>query len=308
MAAPDFSSRHLRAFVALADLENFTRAARATHVSQPAFSALIRTLEEAVGVRLFDRTTRSVRLTPEGQVFEPSARQLLRDAERAVGDLRDHIDRRKGRVHVAALPSISAGVLPPIFAQYRRTFPGVELALSDQLSEGCIAQVREGRADFALVSSNARPSDLVELDSQVLCTDTYHLVCPADHPILAESRLTLRKIAAHPFIHLTRNNSVRQALEAALHPMVMNAVLEVEHLGTLFSMVHAGLGISVVPTFTLHQFRLSTITTRPLVLPNLVRYIYVVRQRDHSLSAAASAMLDLIVVGIADHHQPSSQA
>ena len=123
MAAPDLSTRALRAFLALVELRNFTRAAQATHLSQPAFSALIRSLEDAVGTRLFDRNTRSVQLTPEGRLFEPSARQLLADASRALADLADHVERRKGRVHVAALPSLAAGWLPALFAEYRSTFP-----------------------------------------------------------------------------------------------------------------------------------------------------------------------------------------
>lgn len=295
MSAPDFSLRELRAFVALVDVENFTRAAQAIHLSQPAFSALIRRLEETVGVRLFDRNTRSVRLTPEGLLFEPSARQLVRDAERALANLSDQIELRKGRVHVAALPTISAGLLPAVFEEFRRSFPGIDLVLSDRLSEACIALVKEGRADFALVSNNARAGELDELDARLLCRHHYHLVCPAHHPLLSEKRLTLRKIAQHPFIQMTRNNSVRKALEAAIHPRIMNTVLEVEHLGTVISMVNAGLGISVVPTFTLHQFQWPTIATRPLVTPHLLRHIYLVRHRDRSLSVASSAMLDLIV-------------
>src|SRR5580765_79290 len=101
MPAPDLTSRQLRAFTVLADQRNFTRAAQACHLSQPAFSALIRTLEETLGSRLFDRDTRSVQLTPEGSLFEGSARRLLEDMQAAVGDLADHVERRKGRVSVA---------------------------------------------------------------------------------------------------------------------------------------------------------------------------------------------------------------
>ena len=92
------STRELRAFLALAEQRNFTRAAALTHLSQPAFSALIRALEEHFGARLFDRTTRSVELTAEGDAFVDAARRLLHDAEQAVNDVRDHVARRRGRV------------------------------------------------------------------------------------------------------------------------------------------------------------------------------------------------------------------
>ena len=295
MASPELSARQLRAFLALAELPNFTRAAQACHLSQPAFSTLIRTLEEEVGTRLFDRTTRSVQLTPEGRLFEPSARRLLEDMQRAIGDLGDHVERRKGRVHVAALPSLAAGWLPALFSEFHARWPGVELALSDLLSDACIDLVRGGQADFALASGGTRPADAAELRMRVLCTDRFHLVCRADHPLAAERRLTLRKLAPWPFIHMARHSSVRQALEAALHPQAMNTLLEVEQLATVMGMVEAGLGISVVPTLTLYQFKRDTIAIRPLPLPQLTRRIYLVQRREGSLSAAAQALHDLVV-------------
>lgn len=295
MAAPDLSTRALRAFLALVELRNFTRAAQATHLSQPAFSALIRSLEDAVGTRLFDRNTRSVQLTPEGRLFEPSARQLLADATRALADLADHVERRKGRVHVAALPSLAAGWLPALFAEYRAAWPGVTIALSDLLSDACIDLVRGGQADFALAAAGLRGSDAAELHTRVLGSERFHLVCRADHPLATAPRLTLRQLAPWPFIHMTRNSSVRQALEAALHPLQMNTVLEVEQLATVMGMVEAGLGISVVPTLTLYQFRRHTIVTRALPLPALRRRMLLVRRREGSLSAAAQALHDLVV-------------
>ncbi|MBT2302758.1 LysR family transcriptional regulator [Variovorax paradoxus] len=295
MVSPDLSARQLRAFLALADLRHFTRAAEACHLSQPAFSTLVRALEESVGTRLFDRNTRSVQLTPEGRLFEPSARRLLADMGRALGDLGDHVERRKGRVHVAALPSLAAGWLPALFAEFHQTWPGIELVLSDQLSDACIDLVRGGQADFALASGGTRVADAAELRMRVLCTDRFHLVCRADHPLASEPRLTLRKLAPWPFIHMTRNSSVRQALEAALHPLAMNTVLEVEQLATVMGMVEAGLGISVVPTLTLYQFRRETIATRPLPMPQLTRRIYLVQRREGSLSAAAQALHDMVV-------------
>ncbi|KQM80241.1 LysR family transcriptional regulator [Xylophilus sp. Leaf220] len=294
-AAPDLSTRQLRAFLALADRSNFTRAAEACHLSQPAFSALIQALEQALGARLFDRSTRSVQLTPEGRLFEPSARRLLAGVAEALQDLGDQVERRRGRVHIAALPSLAAGWLPALFAEFRAAWPGVELALSDQLSDACVDLVRGGQADFALAAGGTRPADAAGLSMQPLCTDRFHLVCRADHPLAALARPTLRRIAAYPFVHMTRNSSVRQALEAALHPVAMNTVLEVEQLATVMGMVEAGVGISVVPTLTLYQFRRETLVTRPIPLPQLTRRIFLVRRREGSLSVAAQTLHDLVV-------------
>jgi len=292
---PALSTRQLRAFLVLAELRHFTRAAQACHLSQPAFSALIRTLEDTLGTRLFDRGTRSVQLTPEGAVFEPAARQWLDDLAAAVGDLHDHAGRRKGRVHVAALPSLAAGWLPGIFRRFREAWPGIELRLTDALSDACIEQVQSGRADFALASSGAGPAARA-LQAEVLCEDSFHLVCAQGHPLAQSAKApTLRKLADYPFVHLARNSSVRQALDAALHPLQMDTVLEVEHLATVAGMVEAGLGISVVPTLTLFHFERATLATRPLRIPGLRRRVYVLRRRDAPLSVAAQTLHDLVV-------------
>src|SRR5512140_3807181 len=118
------STRQVKAFLALAEQKNFTRAAQQCHLSQSAFSSLIRTLEEAISVRLFDRDTRKVALTSEGQLFMTGAARLLQDFRAALSDLDEHAARRRGRVALAALPSLAAGWLPDVLAQFRLQYPG----------------------------------------------------------------------------------------------------------------------------------------------------------------------------------------
>lgn len=292
MAQPNLSLRQLRAFLALADQRSFTQAAATCHLSQPAFSALIRTLEGELNTRLFDRDTRSVELTAEGRLFAASARRLVGDFGAALSDLSDHVERRKGRVHIAALPSLAAGWLPAVFAEFRQTWPGIELNLSDLLSDACVDLVRNGKADFALASTGVSHAGL---STRLVCTDRFYLVCRKDHPLAAQASPTLKKLAPYPFIHMSRNSSVRQTLEAALHPLQANTVLEVDQLATAAGMVEAGLGISVVPALTLFHFERKSLVTRPLAASGLTRKIYLVRRQEGSLSAAAQALHDLVV-------------
>lgn len=295
MAHLDISGRQLRAFVALADQRNFTRAAQTCFLSQPAFSTLIRTLEDVVGTRLFDRDTRSVQLTPEGRLFDASARRLLEDMQRALGDLSDHAERRKGRVSVAALPSLAAGWLPAILAEFMEAWPGIAVELHDALSDACIAQLRNHQADFALAATGAGTSSASDLRGRKLCSDRFHLVCRADHPLAKVPKLTAKQLAPWPFVQMSRISSVRQSLDAALHPLRLNAVLEVEHLATVMGLVEAGVGVSVVPALTLFHFRRDTLVTRPLPIAGLARTIYLVQRREGSLSVAAQTLHDLIV-------------
>ena len=300
MAQPNLSLRQLRTFLALADQRSFTQAAATCHLSQPAFSALIRTLEGELNTRLFDRDTRSVELTAEGRLFAASARRLVGDFGAALSDLSDHVERRKGRVHIAALPSLAAGWLPAVFAEFMATWPGIALELDDALSDACVAHVRNGRADFALASSGAGNTVEVDLVGRRLCSDGFHLVCRADHPLAAEPALTARKLAPWPFVQMARHSSVRQSLDAALHPLRLNAVFEVEHLATVMGLVEAGVGISVVPALTLFHFRREGLVTRPLPVPGLRRDVYLVRRREGGLSVAAQTLHDLVVRRLGD--------
>jgi len=287
----NLSTRDLRAFLALAETRNFTRAAQRCHLSQSAFSALVRTIESTLGARLFDRDTRKVDLTPAGRLLEPSARRLLADFEDLVGDFRDHANRRKGRVALAALPSLAAGWLPGVLAEYHARYPGVDLALADRLSEECIEQVRTNRVDLALASTDPNAVDLV---TEELCRDDFRLVCRRDHPLVRKRNLKIHDAAAYPFIHLERSSSVRQYLEAELHPLQMRTVLEVEHLATVAAMVVQGLGVTIVPTLTLFHFEHPDLVVRRFGALDLQRTIYLVRRRNASLSAAAQTMYELL--------------
>ncbi len=288
----NLSSRDLRAVLALVEERNFTRAAQRVHLSQPAFSALIQSLEEGLGARLFDRTTRAVALTPEGRTFEQAARRMLADFDSMVDDFQDHAQKRKGRVAVAALPSLAAGWLPDVLLAYRRRHPGIELALFDSLSEECLALLRSRRVDLAMASTGTRSDDL---ESVPLCEDTFHLVCRKDHPLARQATVRIRDLADHPFVHMSRNTSVRQYLEAALHPLQVRSVFEVEHLATVTGLVRAGLGVSLVPGLTLFHFDHPDVVVRPLEGKGITRQVFAVRRRHEVLSLAAQALWDLVL-------------
>lgn len=286
------STRQLRAFLALVEARNFTRAAAATHLSQPAFSALIRQLEETLTVRLFDRSTRHVDLTPEGVEFEESARRVLAEFEAAVSGMHERSTRRRGRVAIALLPSLAADWLPAVLAGFRSQHPGIELSVADVLSEPCIEQVRGGHADFALAATRA---DTAELRAEPFCSDEFHLVCRKDHPLARLDKPRPKDLAAFPFIHLSRTSSVRQYIDAATLPQALPSVLEVDQLATVAGMVRAGLGISVVPALTLYQFRMPELCIKLLRWPGLTRRIYLVRRRDRSFSIAAQGLYEWVM-------------
>jgi len=288
----NLSARDLKAFIALAEERNFTRAAERVHLSQSAFSTLIQNVEQSLGGRLFERSTRNVLLTTEGKLFESSARAVLADLESMVSDFRDHAEQRKGKVAVAALPSLAAGWLPGVLAEYRRLHPGVELCLIDKLAEECKMAVRARQADFAIATAGEHDMDLA---SEPLCEDEFHLVCRKDHPLAARKRIGIKDLASEPFVHMSRNSSVRHLLEAATYPTRMRTVLEVEHLATASALVAAGLGVTLVPALTLFQFRHPELAVRGIEGKGLTRKLVIMKRKGEGLSAAARALHALML-------------
>lgn len=288
----NISTKLLQGFLALNECRHFGHAAERCHVSQSAFSVMIQKLETAAGAKLFERDTRNVTLTPEGELFVEVARQLMNDIEAAFSNMSDYVARRKGKVSIAALPSLAAGWLPPVLATYRAQHPGVTVELFDAISDHCLNYLRQGKADIALTAPGP---NLMEFDTQPLCEDPFYLVCRRDHKLAKKRIIQIPQLAGCELIHLARSTSVRQHLDALLQPVgVINTGLEVEHLATVAGLIESGLGVSLVPELTLFQFRHPNLIAIPLNAPNLVRPLLIVKAKERSLSIAAQGLLELI--------------
>jgi len=287
----NLSLRHMRAFAALADLRNFTRAAEHCCLTQSAFSALIANLESDLGVKLFSRNTRNVELTAEGEVFQHIVTHLLPETERALAEMRDHVERRKGKVAMAALPSICAGILPALIAGYSERYPGISVQVQDVASTVCLDMVRNRQVDFALC---AAVSPSVDLDIEVLARDTFYLICREDHALATRRKVNLGDVVDLPLIGFESNSSIRQHLDAAIYPRQWRRAHQVNSLSTAAGFIAAGLGVTVAPTLALYQFRLAGLRAVPLDLPINERDICLARRRDATDSLAAGAFMDLL--------------
>lgn len=294
-----FSGRLLGAFLALTDTGQFKLAADRLNVSQSAFSQMIARLEAQLGVRLFDRDTRHVALTPEGQMLVPAARALVASIESMYADLRDHAEQRTGKVSVAALPSLAADWLPGILAEYRGSRPGIKLQLFDAAAEPSLELVRRGAVDFAI---NAPATDTDEFDTKVLFYERYFLVCRTDHALAARKSIALKELKGCDYVHSLRTGSLWRWIEPHVQGIEFNDTgFEVSQLSTLAGLVANGLGVSIVPNFALFQFRRYGLATVPIRDRALYRPLMLVKRRGQTLSVAASALLDLIAANPPEH-------
>ena len=286
MASINLSSRDLEAFLALAQAQHFTRAAERCHLSQSAFSQKIARIERTAGVALFERSTRHVTLTPEGELFAEEVRRIQQDLQHALSHLHALATRQVGKVAVAALPSVAAMWMPQVIARYRTEHPNIRIELFDALAGGGLALLREGRVDLAITAGG----DLREFDVQELKRERFLLVCPPTHRLAGKRSVALADLQGEEIVHLARGSSVRQHLEAA-GVAAETGALEVEHLATVAALVAQGLGVSVVPELTLFHFERAGLASVPVRDRELRRPILLARRKGKALSVAARAMV-----------------
>ncbi|MEX0731744.1 MAG: LysR substrate-binding domain-containing protein [Aquisalimonadaceae bacterium] len=286
------SIKQLRAFVAVAHSRSLAEASERLHLSQPALSIAIRKLEETVGGPLFARTTRQLSLTPEGEAFLPVAVRLLNDWMEAFEDLNERFLKKRGKVTVAALPTLAAGILPHVIAAFREHHPLINLSLHDVLGDQVTQLVREGRADLGFTAPPVQTDDIL---FEPLLVDRYVAVCPLGHPLLALDQVRWDQLAGHPFIAINRLSGVRQDVDriTAQVGASLDILCDVSQIATVGRMVAAGVGISVLPSLSFRQIAADGVGHRPLVHPSITRELGVVMRKRHPLSSAASALLAL---------------
>ncbi|ROZ78834.1 LysR family transcriptional regulator [Ramlibacter sp. WS9] len=290
MALINLSTRDLEAFLALAHAHHFTRAAEKCHLSQSAFSQKIARIEQTAGVALFERSTRHVTLTPEGEVFAQEVTRIQQDLQHAVSHLNELATRRIGKVAIAALPSVAAVWMPRVISRYRAANPNIRIELFDTLAEGGFALLREGRVDVFIAAG----ADVREFDVTELRNEPFHLVCRPSHRFAGKRSVSLAQLKGEEVIHLARSSSVRQHLEAAGATAQPNA-LEVEHLATVAALVAQGLGVSIVPELALFHFERAGLVCVPVRDRHLRRPIILARRKGKALSVAAKAMVEEIL-------------
>jgi len=285
--------RQLKAFVAVADLGSFIEASVRLHLSQPALSIAIRKLEGSVGGVLFIRSPRGVQLTSEGRFFLPVARRLIADWEEALGDIGELFNKQRGKVTLAALPTLAAGFLPAVLADYRNRHPNVAISVHDVLANQVETLVCEQRADIGFSIS---PSTSETTHFEPLIDDHFVAVCPLGHPLLDYTEIPWTELMRYPIIAVSRLSSTRNAIEKVLRELntEMNLMCEVIQIGTAGRMVAAGLGVAALPSLSFRQISDKGLGSRPLIAPRVTRSLGVITNTRTPLSAAARAMLELV--------------
>ena len=287
--------RQIRAFSAVASQGSFTRAAAKLGVSQSALTIAVRELEAEVGLRLFDRSTRSVELTQHGAGFLRIADRILDEIDRALDDLRTAAERKSGSVVISAAASFITYVLVPTVAVMARTYPNIAVRLIENTTTGVSRQVMDGEADFGITTLWTRAEDL---ETEMLLRDTFGVVVPSGHPLArASGKLSWRELKGVSLVSLTPGAGIRVLIEQ--HPEVAALLkpptYEVSSVSALQPLIERGVGIAVLPTLAARPLLGSGLVFRPLSRPSIRRELYMLKRRGRSLTPAASQMARIIL-------------
>ncbi|WP_024657565.1 LysR family transcriptional regulator [Pseudomonas syringae USA007] len=286
--------KQLRAFLAVAQHLSFAQAGERLNLSQPALSLTIKGLEEDLGGQLLTRTTRNVGLTPEGETLLPLARQLLADWDNTEELLRQRFTLQMGRVSIAAMPSFAGNLLPAALKVFRRRYPRVNVAVHDVINEQVLEMVRHRRVELGI---GFEPESSSALLFTPFYTDRFVAVVARDSPLAKRSEVSWEELLREDFIALQRPSAVRLLLEQAVEPRhgKLAVAFESHQLSTIGRMVANGLGVSAVPSLCIGQMQELGACCIALVEPHIERRIGLTMLADHTLSAAAQTLRDVLI-------------
>lgn len=294
MGRINFDLQELQAFVAVAERSSFKQAAEDLFLSQPALSRRIEKLEDMLGVKLFERTTRRVQLTNIGRVFLSNVRTALDELEGAILNMSDLAAHRTGIVTLACVPSAVHYFLPDVLKGFTERFPKIRVRIFDESAQDVLNLILAGEADFGINFAGAEDP---EIDFHPIYKESYVLAMRHDHPLAKRKKLSWKETASERYISVSKSSGNRSLIDNALagvekHPVIF---YEVNHVSGILALVEAGMGVAAVPRLSLPKYMDATLVGIPLVNPSIHRTLGLISKRGRIMPPAARTLFDMLV-------------
>lgn len=285
--------RQLRAFKAVYQLRKLSAAAEQLALTQSAVSVLIRQLEEGLGARLFDRTTRSLQPTQAGQDAIVVAERILRDVDTLGSSFMDLSTHKRGRVCIAVTPTLAGMVLPEVVQVFSARYPHIQVLVDDVAPDQFLSRVVGEHVDFGIGTPERSGG---EIEQQPLMRDTLCVVCAPAHPLARLRQVRWADLAGVPLITARPGYGVRQLVEAsaARAGIVLDVVNEVSFQSTALWLALSGQAVALVPTAYAQCAAHPGLVIQPLRKPLVSRDVYIVSKRGRSLSQACQSFIAVL--------------
>jgi DNA-binding transcriptional LysR family regulator len=245
--AIDVTLRQLRAYVAVLEAASFSEAAKTMHLSQAALSGLIKELENRVGVRLLDRTTRKVSPSGVGESFAPMARRVLSNLDEALDNLTNLKELRRGLVRVAAPETLSCTLLPELIAGYNHSHPGVDVRFDDVPIQEVLAGLQNGSTDIGFGPAGVVPDQSVEV--HMICADPLFVALRSDDPLTKGKSVSWKDLRERPLLNYMPNIAINvlSHVPPRHHPRELVPVHRVNTALSMAGPLVRGFGLNFLP-------------------------------------------------------------
>ena len=280
----NISLKQLKCFVTVAQQQSFTLAAKVLHTTQSAVSLMIKELEDEVGFRLFDRTTRRVLLSDSGETFFRLAHHLMNEFQNVLRDASDIAALRKGVVRVGATEAVACSLVVPAIAAYKKERPGIDVQLVVTLVPSMFNALRNGDVDFILGPDSMRDEDVdLNISAEQLARSPIRLWCPASHPLARVGPVAWRTLLQYDLVIPALDFASRIKPAVAEHLGVIRIVPDehetipsrrmVGNITAALSMVKADLGVTFAAEYIRPMAAAFGLVGIPLVEPSLERIV-----------------------------------
>jgi DNA-binding transcriptional LysR family regulator len=284
---------YLTTFLEIVKLGSFSRAGQKLFRSQPAVSAQIRQLEQAYGQKLFDRVGKSVKLTAAGEALVTYAKRLLALKEESLRAVADLSVSPQGTLNIGANEATCLYLLPDLFAEYHRRYPGVQINIYRNFSRKVVEKIEDGSVDVGIVTL---PTKSPSLRIHPVFRDRLMLMVSAANPLAKSKSVTLSEIADQPQI-VPKTGYTRQLFDKHFRPYrsKLRITMELASVGMIKRFVAAGLGVSIISeSFAKDEVRNGEAKLIPISDADLTRELGLVYRRDRTLPRAAAAFVTLL--------------
>lgn len=281
--------KQFETFVAVAETGGFRRASERLNLSQSAVTAHIQQLEETLGVPLFHRTTREVRLTDAGTELLDRAKRTLNGVEDVIRSFRDEASMTKGRVLIACAPSFASSILPRVLASFQDQHPGIFVQVREAYGSEILDAIRADSVDFAI---GPLERDQNDISFTHLLTDGFVAVMSGSHKLATKRSIKFADIFDEPILAMPSRSAIRRVLEKvyAENGRALAPKYEMLHHQTLISMAESQLGIAILPETAVPPSRDGAYAVIPMTQPAVKRRMGILMARGHNPSPAARAV------------------
>lgn len=282
--------RQLEVFAVASRFPTFSDAAKHLDISQPTLSNMIAKLEEQLGLSLFDRTTRTLALTAEGERLALVAQGLVRDFQATLRNIHDTANSRHGRLSMAVLPSIAASIAPTAIQLFLEDYPEFDIQLHDTTRQDGLVWVLDRIVDFGILTDAPK---LSELRNETIFVDHFQAVVQRSSPLAHKKKLSWQDVESEPVI-LTGTQQIRRDIETrwSQSGLSIRPRFEVEHILTGLSLVSAGLGITILPHLYLPGAMSGDLCAIPLEAKDFSREIQLIHRADRVLPPPVIRMME----------------